>query len=297
MGNKKKLVQKGLCDLFPQNINQYYEPFSGSCVVAMNTKANCYNLNDSNIHLYQLYRMFCDYTSDEIITHVEKRIDEFNLPRERTKRNEYHDKDKIEEYKVAYHNFRNYYNDDDNYSSYSEKTLDFYTLTMFSFSQQFRFNSKDEYNMPFGNDCFSEKNKNYIRNGCNFFNKPFINVSCQSFDNFLYDYDEEIFKEDNVFVYFDPPYANTTAVYNESRGSEFTWNDGWELRLRDVCEDLTAHNIKFAMSNVFANKDFVNHSLKNWCKRNGYNVHHFNHSYTACGKGNAKTDEVLIMNY
>ena len=44
-------------------------------------------------------------------------------------------------------------------------TLDFYTLMFYSFSQQFRFNNKGEFNMPCGNDCFSDKNKEYIRSG------------------------------------------------------------------------------------------------------------------------------------
>ena len=32
----------------------------------------------------------------------------------------------------------------------------------YSFSQQFRFNNKCDFNMPCGNDCFSEKNQEYF---------------------------------------------------------------------------------------------------------------------------------------
>ena len=55
-------------------------------------------------------------------------------------------------------NFRKHYNENKN-------TLDFYTLMFYSFSQQFRFNNKGDFNMPCGNDCFSETNKEYILNG------------------------------------------------------------------------------------------------------------------------------------
>ena len=52
------------------------------------------------------------------------------------------------------------------------------------------------------------------------------------------------------------------------------------------------------MSNVFKNKSVTNQHLIDWVNKNNYNVHHFNNfTYSSCGKGNAKTDEVLIMNY
>lgn len=289
MGNKKKLVSKGLVKLFPDKIKNYYEPFAGSAVIAMNTKADTYYINDSSIALKRLYFLFATLTPNQIIAWIEKRIEEFDLPKERTKRNVYANKEKIEEYKKSYIRFRDFYNQSD------RCVLDFYTLMLFSFSQQFRFNSKGDYNMPFGNDCFTEKNKGYIVNGCNFFVRSNVNTYCKSFDEFLFD--RNILYDKDAFVYFDPPYANTTAVYNESQGTGFTWNDNWELKLREMCKLLTQHNIKFAMSNVFANKQFVNTSLQDWCVKNNFNVHHFNHSYTACGKGNANTDEVLIMNY
>lgn len=288
MGNKRKLIQKGLVDLFPAQINHYYEPFAGTAIVAMNTTAKQYYINDIDSHLLTLYYLFRNNKPEEIINQINNKIDLYGLPRERTKRNIFHDKIKIEQYKAAYQKLRGYYNN-------QPSGIDLYTLTLFSFSQQFRFNSKGQYNMPFGNDCFSQKNEKYIYNGCSFFGKDDVYLNNCSFDIFFLGSD--IFSQTNSFVYIDPPYLNTTAVYNESRGSSYTWNEKWEQKLRELCNQLNNIQIKFAMSNVFANKDFVNTSLQNWCENNGYRVYHFNHSYTACGKGNASTDEVLIMNY
>lgn len=301
MGNKKKLVQKGLVDLFPKDIHNYYEPFAGSAVVAMNVKADKYLINDIDSHIYKLYLMFRHLLSEDIITHIEQRIEEFGLPKERTKRNVYQDKSKIEEYKNSYLKFRTQFNQRERGLLDSFKTttvLDFYTLMLFSFSQQFRFNSKGEYNMPFGNDCFTDKNKEYIVNGCNFFsNRSQVRIHCLSFARFYCRYAVEMIGDKNSFVYLDPPYFNTTAVYNEKKGANHTWSEENELELRMLCDGLTKYGVKFAMSNVFANKDFINTSLQKWCEKNNYRVHHFNHSYTACGRGNANTDEVLIMNY
>lgn len=282
MGNKKKLIKKNLIDLFPNNIDKMIDLFGGSAIVSMNTKANQYFINDTDEHLIELYNLFKNNKAEDIINHINMRIDEYGLARERTKRNEFKDKDKIEQYKKAYMSFRDYYNKNKN-------TLDFYTLMFYSFSQQFRFNSKGDFNMPCGNDCFSKTNEEYIKNGCNFF----------SGDNvFLFSNDFRSLKIDNLtdkdFVYLDPPYLNTTATYNE--------NEGWTIKdeedLYDLCENLNNKNIKFGLSNVFANKGVENTKIIKWCNKNNWNVYTFDKfSYMACGKGNSNAKEVFITNY
>ena len=98
MGNKKKLINKGLIDLFPLGINMFVDLFAGSAVVSMNTKAKKYVVNDLDINLINLYNLFKTKDSSEIINHIESRINEYGMARERTKRNEYKDKEKIDEY-------------------------------------------------------------------------------------------------------------------------------------------------------------------------------------------------------
>ena len=55
----------------------------------MNTKANKYILNEIDVYLINLYKLFMDKNSEDIISHIENRIEEFELPKERTKRNVY----------------------------------------------------------------------------------------------------------------------------------------------------------------------------------------------------------------
>ena len=56
-------------------------------------------------------------------------------------------------------------------------------------------------------------------------------------------------------------------------------------------------NIKFAISNIYKNKDFDNISLKNWVEQNNFYVYHFN-NFSYIFKGiRSDTDEVLITNY
>ena len=283
MGNKKKLIKKGLIELFPSNIDTLVELFAGSAIVSMNTKANKYFISDIDKNLVNLYKLFKYNTADIIIKHIWNRVNEFNLSKERTRRCDFVGREDVrEEYKKSYMNFRQYYNE-------SKNVLDFYTLMFYSFSQQFRFNNKGEFNMPCGTDCFSETNEKYIQDGCLFFNKDNVCVGRSDFRTLNVD-----LLTKNDFVYLDPPYLNTTAVYNE--------NEGWTIKdeedLYNLCEKLNERGIKFGLSNVFENKGIKNEKLIKWCETNNWNVYTFNKvSYTACGKGNSNAKEVFITNY
>ena len=48
-GEQKKLIKKGLIELFPKNIDTMVELFGGSSAVSMNTRANSYIISDITI--------------------------------------------------------------------------------------------------------------------------------------------------------------------------------------------------------------------------------------------------------
>ena len=282
MGNKKKLIKKGLIELFPNNIDTMIELFGGSSIVSMNSTANNYFISDIDCNLVSLYKLFKYQNSDLIISHIKNRVDEYGLAKERTKRNEFKDKEKIIQYKNAYMSFRSFYNENKN-------VLDFYTLMFYSFSQQFRFNNKGDFNMPCGNDYFSELNEVYIKNGCNFFSKDNVHIGKSDFRSLNID-----LLSSNDFVYLDPPYLNSTATYNEKNG----WSEADEDDLYKLCEELNDKGIRFGLSNVFENKGVINHKLINWCNEKGWNIYTFDKfTYMACGKGNSNAKEVFITNY
>ena len=282
MGNKKKLIQKGLIELFPDDIDLFVDLFAGSGIVSMNVQAKEYVLNDINKHCFELYNIFKKNNPDEIISHIENRINEYGLAKERTKRNQYKDKQKLDEYKIAYMEFRDYYNK-------NKHSLDFVTLMFFAFSQQFRFNRNGTFNMPMGNDCFSEKNKKYIHNGCDFFSKSNVSVRNEDFLESI-----NWVSRKNDFVYLDPPYYGTNATYNENND----WGIKDENKLLEYCEMLNKNGFNWGMSNIFSHKGKQNTHLIEWCDKNGWSVYRFdNFSYMACGKGNCNAEEVYICNY
>lgn len=269
MGNKKKLINKGLISLFPENINTFYDLFGGSGVVSMNTNANKYVLNDLDKNVLSFYKMFKTTNSAVIIANIMQNIVEFDMLRTGVKQRT----PEAVLYKAHYTQLRNKAN-------LTKDVVDIYSCMFYAFSQQMRFNKKGEFNMPFGNGAFTVKNEEYIKTGCDFFQKENVSIFNKNYLDFT------SFNE-GAFVYLDPPYLNTTATYNEGIG----WNLEKEKQLYSFIEDLLRRNINFGMSNIMS--DF----LYAFCVDNNLNVYHFSDfNYRACGKSN-KVDEVYISNY
>ncbi len=282
MGNKKRLIQKGLIDLFPDNINTFYDLFGGSGVVGLNVEANKYILNELDTNIYNLYMIIKENNPNKIIDHIENRIKEYGLPNKST--NSVHTgKEEREYYKRNYMNFRSQYNKYKN-------PLDLFVLMNYCLSQTMRFNNKGEFNMPFGNNRFiKEKHSQYYIDFYNKLNEDNFIITNKSFD----EYDTIQFNSDDL-VYLDPPYLNTTATYNENG----KWTELSQRKLLLYCENLNKSKIKWAMSNVFINKEFINKELIDWCKDNSFNTYCFDEfSYHSYGRGDANTKEILITNY
>ena len=81
----------------------------------------------------------------------------------KNRRIELRTKEKIEIYKQAYINFRKFYNENKN-------VLDLYINVLFFFLNNFRFNNK-VISICLWNWIVFLTNEEYIKNGCNFFNK------------------------------------------------------------------------------------------------------------------------------
>ena len=128
---------------------------------------------------------------------------------------------------------RNDYNND-------KSSLKLLVLTFCSFNYQIRFNSKNEFNMPCGYTTFNLYSKyDELKNMFDIISKHEIVFSDYNFIDFnLNDLHE------NDFVYCDPPYLITEAVYNSG------WQEKEEKTLYDTLDNLNERNIKFGLSNV-----------------------------------------------
>ena len=282
-GGKYKLLHQ-IEPLFPEDINLFVDLFTGGGNIAVNVKANKIVANDCEENIIGIYKTFQKYDNvDELIGQIEEIIKTYGLTI-----------DNME----AYNKFRNDYNSlktsQGNYpplSSYNINIL-LYVLICYSFNHQYRFNSKGEFNMPFGKER-SQWNENMKNNLINF------HQQIKEKDIVFLNKDFRQLKVDklgiNDFVYCDPPYLITCATYNEKDG----WNQECEEDLLNLLDELNTKKIKFALSNVLYSKGKTNDLLIEWSKK--YNVHHLDYTYQNCNyhtkdKTN-KSDEVLITNY
>ena len=277
MGNKFKLLPQ-LVPLFPTNINTFYDLFGGSGCMSGNINSKKTIYNEINENIVNLYKLFLKYTPEEIDNKIKSYIEKYNLNKEGTdvRQNNPDIKEIRDFYNDRYLEFRKAYNE-------SERDyLMLYTLTFYSFSNLIRFNSKSNFNMPYGNRCYCEKHYQQMKDWYELIKDKDIEIKQENAFDILQD---TIFNNDD-FIYLDPPYSNTLAIYNEKRAF-----GGWTIeddkRLFAILEKLDKCGIKWGMSNVFKNKDYVNEHLIKWCEKNNWNVHHLNFTYSSLGKGNS----------
>ncbi len=288
-GNKFKLL-KDILPLMPKNINTFIDVFCGSGIVGFNVLKNNMAknilLNDLNKPIINILKKIINET-DDLIWDINFQTVNNNL--KRTKKDS--TKEEQEEFKNNYLNFRNMVrtlNIDE-----SQKTSFNYILHLFSFNNLIRFNQKEQFNASFGFHTgrdpkvaieYLTEYKKLNLSKIEFFNYDFVELfkTCKTKLNM------------NDFIYLDPPYLNTTAVYNENRLTG--WNEADEYRLLKTLDLLDSVGIKFGMSNTFSGKCGThNEKLKEWAKK--YTVHYFDKQYATFGHSNKKNIEVYITNY
>ena len=275
-GGKYKLLPQ-ILPFFPTEINTFVDLFTGGGNIAVNVNANKIIANDFEPHIIGIYKTFQKYEIEELIKTIEVAIQAFGLTIENADN---------------FNNFRAYYNKhiEDGYSFIMPIML--YVLICYSFNHQFRFNSKGEFNMPFGKNR-SQWNNTMKKNLINFhkaITEKNIIFTNKDFNELKIDK-----LSSNDFVYCDPPYLITCATYNEKDG----WNENSESKLLELLDKLNSQSVKFALSNVLFSKGKTNDILIEWSKK--YNVHHLDYTYQNCNyhtkDKESKPDEVLITNY
>lgn len=277
MGNKHKLL-KQLLPLFPNKCRIFLDAFGGSGVVCMNYQGYEKTIyNEINKNVIGLVNMIKDNDLQELNDYYQNKIKKYNL---RTKSNKSNPQLNAE----GFYKLRDEYNNSEN-----KNYKDLFLLLCYSMNHLLRFNSNHQFNASNGSDSYNDKNYIQLQN----FKTKFENVLVLNEDVFNIDF--SIFNTED-FIYFDPPYTNTTAVYNE-KGAFGGWNKENDLLLFDLLENLNIRGIKWGLSNVFINRGVKNNHLIEWCKQNNWNVYHLNRNYNPFSRGNSNNDEVFITNY
>lgn len=230
----------------------------------MNVDSGCYYANDKLTPLIDLYRHFQSQHSEEVLAAVDSTIAAYEI----SKTNQ-----------AGYLALRTKYNE-------TREPLLLYVLITNSFNHQIRFNSKGEFNMPFGKNrsCFNASMRENLRTFVDWLHTRKIH-----FTNL--DFREWRDKLEGQFIYCDPPYLLADATYNM----------GWtEQDEKDLCEFLdyaTTQGCQFALSSVSQHNQTTNFILQEWSKK--YVVHELDWTYGNCSyhkKDKSKGVEVCITN-
>lgn len=276
IGGKYKLLPQ-ILPLFPKNIETFVDLFCGGCNVGINVTAKKIIFNDNLTYLIELYRKFDSLNIEEILNHINNRINQFNLSLTN---------------KDGYLELRKLYNSEKN-------PLDLFVLVAYSFNHQIRFNNSHEFNNPFGKarSCFNEHMKNNLLDFLNTLNKNSVDFTSFNFDEFNFSG-----LSSNDFVYCDPPYLITTGTYNDGKRGFTGWSETEERKLLKILDSLNEKKVSFALSNVLDHKGKENLILKNWIKENNYFISYIsknyaNSNYHTIDRDKNSTVEVLITNY
>lgn len=278
IGGKYKILNQ-IIPKFPKKINTFVDLFGGGFNVGINVDAETVVYNDVIEPLCELINYFSDNEADEVIKKLEDNIKNNSLDKENTD---------------AFLQLRNKYNHNI-YENEDEKILDFYSLVLYSFNYQIRFNQNMKYNTPFGKNR-SSYNPNIKKNLEKFIkkiNKTNVKITKDKFA----DFDFSNLGEDD-FVYCDPPYLITTGSYNDGNRGIKDWTLEDEKKLLDILDDLNSRGVKFALSNVLIANDKKNEILTEWSKK--YTVYIIENSFNNSNYRRKKKDdtiEVLITNY
>ena len=164
-----------------------------------------------------------------------------------------------------------------------------YILMVYGFNNDIRFNNFGEFNLPVGKTDFNKNNYEKLIAYNKRAKETVYEFICADFRSKEVN---EILKK-ATFVYCDPPYLITTAVYNENDG----WNCSKEEALLKLLSKLEKKNIPFALSNVLKTKLRTNTQLENWIENNDYIVHKINYHYksSSYNKKNRDREEQEIL--
>lgn len=273
-GGKFALLEQ-ILPYFPEDIDTFVDLFGGGFNVGVNVDANKIVYNDIVSQICELIKVFSSLDEHNIISHINSRIREYDLSKVNQE---------------GFNKFRQMYNK-------SPSALDLYVLICFSFNHQIRFNSKMQYNNPFGKNksSFTISLQNKLENFIQRLQELNLTIENKGFDAFDF---SNLNSRD--FVYCDPPYLISTASYNDGKRGYTGWDEKLESTLLNILDELNRNGIRFALSNVIRHKGKENHLLKEWSE--SYNVYFLNNDYSnsnyqAKDRRKNSTEEVLITNY
>lgn len=265
MGSKAKMIDSIKIHM-PDKYEKFIDAFGGGFNVGINISNHRVIYNDVNHFVKELVESFRTYDTYEYLMYIRKMTKKFGLSKANSE---------------AYVSARQFYN--------SKPAPDrdprmLYTVLLYGFQQQLRFNSRHEFNNPVGMRWFNDrmlakmisfsraiKNGDYILKS-----EDYLNLN-------------ELIK-DNDFVYMDPPYRLTRGSYNDGKRGFSGWDISTEQTMLNFCDRLNERKVKFMISYVIEHGGEFNDIINTWIEENQYRI-------IEVSQKNIQRKEILIVNY
>lgn len=247
-GNKFKLVSE-ITKLLPKQIDNFYDVFGGSGTVSLNILgAKQIHYNDLNSNTYKIVKHL--FKRDLLLEKkINEEIDRHNLEKGN---------------KESFYKYRNHVNE-------KKTAINLLTLSYYSFQNMIRQNTNGKINIPCGLSKFNANSIANINKMNDRLKKLKIKVYNKKFQAFLEEVKKQKIKRDDVF-YFDPPYAITTASYNDGKRGFEGWDKTSEIKLLEYIKEIDELGGKFLLSNVISHKGVTNHPLHEFVETHKFRI-------------------------
>lgn len=272
IGGKFKLLPQMLSH-FPSDIEEFVDVFAGGLNVGVNINCRKLIVNDINHFVVELLKTLGSMPIDELLAELESYIEKYELSKVN---------------REGFLNLRSDYNK-------APSPIALYALICYSFNYQIRFNSKLEYNNPFGKDrsSFSEN----LRRKLILFNQRLSQIDVDYFNLPFEELIERIEVSKKALFYCDPPYLISTGSYNDGNRGFKNWTPEQEGKLHATLDKINSLGYRFILSNVTEHKGNENQQLIEWAKKYNTVPLNFNYNNSSYNTKKGITKEVIIKNF
>ena len=269
IGSKAKITSEIKKNL-PKHDCDFYDIFGGGFNVGININSEIVFYNDLNFFVTDLIKSINDTDTYDFLQYVKRMIKKFGLEKANAE---------------AYQKARAYYNSKP-INQRDPKLL--FTIIMYGYQQQIRFNNSYEFNNPVGMRWFNDKVLEKFISFSRAIKEKNVEFSSSHYKDLVFS------TNPNKFIYLDPPYKLTTGSYNDGKRGFNGWNEQMENELFEFIDNLNKMHVKFMLSYVITHRGKTNDNLLNWINRNNYTVIQLG---DVIGISGSKRQEVLIVNY
>ena len=247
IGSKAKMIGE-LNKYIPSDISTFIDAFGGGFNVGINSKAEKIIYNDLNHFVKDLVESFRINDTYQYLLYIRRQIKKYDLK----------PKDGESYLKIR-----------DKYNSLPINKRDpklLYTVILYGFNQQIRFNGNHDFNNPVGMRWFNDKVLEKMISFSRVIKEKNVEFKTSSYTEL------ESHINGGTFYYMDPPYRLTTGSYNDGKRGFKGWGKETEAELFQFCDRLNTKGQKFMISYVLEHKGATNDDLRSWISDKGYSL-------------------------